>query len=105
MIIIEKLGRKTPHELKIIGDVWKVYELAGLPKPKINELSFEQGNQIKKLLDSRNEMLEALIKVANYCENLNSMNDFQLKETLRGILPSIESATGKPWEKTKELLK
>lgn len=60
--IIEKLGMNTPDELLIAGDVWKVYELAGLPQPHAaNDMFFEQGVRLKKILDDKNEMLEVLI--------------------------------------------
>lgn len=104
MNIIEKLCIETPNELKIVGDVWKVYELAGLPRPHVsNDLFFEQGSTIKRLLDVRNEMLEALIEDAiDYETGVNegfiSIFYFERRKKI------IEKATGKSWEEIKEIL-
>lgn len=97
--IIEKLGLKTPDELKIVGDVWMAYELAGLPRPHVsNDLFFEQGKQLKKILDERNEMLEALI------ESMNKWEMFH-EESMQSHpnVKLIEKATGKTWTEIKAL--
>lgn len=98
MSIIEKLGITPPDEVRIVGDVWKVYDLAGLPQPHVsNDLFFEQGKILKKILDNKNEMLEALIRLELQLEILTGEDDFEIKQV-------IEKATGKTWEEIKEIL-
>jgi hypothetical protein len=111
--IIEKLGMNTPDELNIVGDVWKVYELAGLPRPHVaNDKFFEQGMQLKKILDSRNEMLEALIAEWYFLETFlsnqaSAINGFwygNMCVRQKDIQLVIEKATGKKWAQIKEIL-
>lgn len=95
--IIEKLGINTPDELRLVGDVWKVYDLSGLKRPHVsNDFFFKQGNQLKKILDEKNKMLEALIDIA--------MCDFADKRDHKEITDVIEKSTGKTWEEIKELI-
>ena len=109
MGIIEKLGRRTPDELILVKDCWKVYQLAGLDRPNVSSgVLFENSKIIKKILDDRNELLEALIPIEKYTCKKVCHEEYQ-KEICGSCSHAenkriIESQTGLSWEKVKELL-
>ena len=105
MNIIDKLGIDTPDELRVVSDVWKVFELAGFPTRQIGDDLFRDGENIKKILDDKNEMLEALINdigiynvVIEYLENTGRVESIR-----KHRIELIEKATGKSWEEIKKL--
>ena len=97
MNIIEKLGMNTPDKITTVADVWKVYDLVGLSRPSIESLSFKESRILKKHLDDKNEMLEALIK--------QELSNAKWNAVSESIVKLIKKATGKTWAEIKELLK
>ena len=108
MKIIEKLGIKTPNEIKIVLDVYVVYDLAGLKRPNISTLNFDEARKLKKILDDKNEMLEALIDMLVDAENIYittaPLGDERFDDDYGHIVEIIEKANGKKWEEIKEIL-
>lgn len=110
-IFLERLGAAIPDELKIVGDVWKVYEIAGLPRPHAaNDLFFGQGNQIKKILDKNNEMLCALVDIVYKFQSIVPTNTKYVKEYQYEFesnyamqIKAIESATSRSWEEVRKI--
>ena len=99
--IIEKLGIKTPDEIKIVLDVYAVYDLAGLKRPSISTLNFDEAKKLKKILDDKNEMLEALIELGRIFEIMEYAN-FEL--LLAPIIKIVKKACcPKTWQEIKEL--
>ena len=59
-----------PEEIKTVGDAWKVFDIAGLKKPSANNnVLFKDAKTLKKLLDDRNDLLEACKKAKQFIEN------------------------------------
>ena len=57
------MNKHTPEKIKIVTNVWEVYEIAGLTLPEISSDSFfKDAKTLKKLLDDRNDLLEACKK-------------------------------------------
>lgn len=115
--IIEKLGLKTPYRLTIVKDVWAVYDLVGLPRPKPgNNDFFENGKRLKMMIDDKNEMLETLIEDILIAEkNWIDNNDFEFSPDETDIIKQchkanadkisiIEKATGKTLQEIQELI-
>ncbi len=96
MSIIEKLGIDTPDMVNIVGDVWKIYDIAGLKRPSINHLDFNEALKLKKILDDKNELLMALIK-----RNLAEEKIFGIR--FWDDIELIEKITGKSWEEIKQI--
>jgi hypothetical protein len=98
MNIIEAIGITPglPKTIDSVGDCYRVYEAAGLKKPSIAELDFDDAVLLKKHLDEKNEMLEALIEIIEG-------GYFHEKNTQRYFEKIVEKATGKPFEVIKQL--
>ena len=107
--IIEKLGINTPDEIQLVKHCYEVFKLAGLKKPKVDDL-FQEAKQLKKILDQRNELLE------NEVENLIALENIYENENLgiygmvvRSRIDNTKHAIKKTdpqhrsWEKIKEL--
>ena len=96
--IIDKLGMNTPDEIVVVSDAYKIYDLAGLKRPLICYLNFDQASILKKHLDEKNELLEALIDIA--------LCDFEDKRDHKEITDVIEKVCyPMKWKKIKELKK
>lgn len=103
MSIIEKLGIKTPDEIKIVLDVYAVYDLAGLKRPNISTLNFDEAWKLKKILDDKNEMLEALIIHASIEVSKGGIFPV-LAVMVEATRELIEKTTGKKWEEIKQIV-
>ncbi len=99
--IIEELGLNTPNEIVSVNDVWDVYELSGVMSLHLSHyLFFPQGIEIKKILDEKNEILEALIDLMT-CDALRDYHNIIDNSKYSRL---IQKNTKKPWLDIKELL-
>lgn len=76
--IIEKLGMNTPDEIQLVRHCYRVFKLAGLKKPKLDDL-FQEAKQLKKILDDNNGMLEILIKTTSRASRIVERTGDRLK--------------------------
>ena len=78
------MNKHTPEKIKIVTNVWEVYEIAGLTLPEISSDSFfKDAKTLKKLLDDRNDLLEAVIKAAIPLEAIRASVHWELAEELK----------------------
>ena len=95
------MNKHTPEKIKIVTNVWEVYEIAGLTLPEISSDSFfKDAKTLKKLLDDRNDLLEAVIKAAIPLEAIRASVHWELAEELKDVVVDAVLAIRKVIAKT-----
>ena len=89
-------------KIKTVGEVWAIYDKAGLTKPHISEVNFfEDAKILKNLLNDRNVLYEASKKALHIMQHILSF--YVMKNTignmafdrLEGAIYTIEQAIAK----------
>ena len=97
------MNKHTPEKIKIVTNVWEVYEIAGLTLPEISSDSFfKDAKTLKKLLDDRNDLLEAVIKAAIPLEAIYASVHWELAEELKDTVVDAVLAIRKVIAKVEE---
>ncbi len=66
------------QEIKTVGDVWAIYDAAGISRPSISqELMFKNAETLKKLLDRITELEGKLISAAERLYEVVKNSDTQ----------------------------